>query len=74
MLTKHYGPLNEKQQQYIEEIANGGEQLLNLIVDLLDVSTIDSGITVKNQKHLAVTGEAKDGIDTVKKYADRFET
>lgn len=36
-------------------------------------AAIDSGICIKNQKHLAVTGEAKDGIDTVKKYADRFD-
>ncbi|MCK5367948.1 MAG: hypothetical protein KAQ62_05325 [Cyclobacteriaceae bacterium] len=36
-------------------------------------AAIDSGLNSKNQKHLAVTGEAKDGIDTVKKYADRFD-
>lgn len=36
-------------------------------------AAIDSGINAKNQKHLAVTGEALDGIDTVKKYADRFD-
>ncbi|MCK5467432.1 MAG: hypothetical protein KAI99_02955, partial [Cyclobacteriaceae bacterium] len=36
-------------------------------------AAIDSGISAKNQKRLAVTGEAKDGIDTVKKYAYRFD-
>jgi len=36
-------------------------------------AAIDSGISANNQKHLAVTGEAKNGIDTVKLYADRFD-
>ncbi len=36
-------------------------------------AAIDSGISAKNQKYLAVTGEVKNGIDTVKLYADRFD-
>ena len=36
-------------------------------------AAIDHNVSPKNKPFLAVTGEAKDGIDTVKKFADRFD-
>ena len=41
---EHYGALNEKQLQYVQNIDKSGKHLLDLITDLLDVSKIDSGV------------------------------
>lgn len=44
MLTQEFfGPLNEKQKEYTGDIQNASEKLLNLVNNILDLSTIEAG-------------------------------
>jgi signal transduction histidine kinase len=43
LLSGMTGELNEKQQGFVQSILNGGEQLLNLINDILDLTKIEAG-------------------------------
>lgn len=41
-----YGPLSEKQREYVMDIHTAGKHLLGIVIDLLDLSVIDSGAMV----------------------------
>ncbi len=39
----HFGTLNEKQKKYLYHIKEGGDHLLNMVNDILDLSKIEAG-------------------------------
>lgn len=41
------GDLNEKQQEYVDKILNGIEQMSNLVDDLLDLGRIEAGVDLR---------------------------
>lgn len=45
----YYGPLNEKQEQYLLEIRDAGDHLLTIISEILDIAAIDTGQMVLNK-------------------------
>jgi signal transduction histidine kinase/DNA-binding response OmpR family regulator len=43
LMSERYGPLNERQQRYVNHIHTGGQHLHRLINDILDISKIEAG-------------------------------
>ena len=55
-----FGELNEKQKSYVNHIHSSGEQLLNLINDILDLSRIEAGRAEIRLDKMKLTNTIKD--------------
>jgi PAS domain S-box-containing protein len=50
-----FGPLNEKQQRYVNNVYNSGRHLLQLLNDILDLVRIDAGRVVLEPESINLT-------------------
>ena len=60
-----YGALNDRQQRYVGHIHSGGEHLLKLINDILDLSKIEAGKMELTQEDVNITGAFAEVISSL---------
>lgn len=54
LLRWAFGPLNDRQRQYLQTIHNSGEQLLTIINDILDLSQLEAGKTILQHRSFSL--------------------
>lgn len=69
LLQKVFGPLNDKQEQYVKGINKCGYQQLNLINDLLDLAKIEAGREELDIVTLAVEPICQDCLAVIREQA-----
>lgn len=52
--TPGFGPLNERQAEYIDHISTSSSLLLTIVNDILDLATVDAGIMQLNYSTVAI--------------------
>ena len=63
--SEMYGKLNEKQAEYVNHINSKGNQLLNLINDILDISKIETASMELNYEHFSLSDALNFAIKNV---------
>jgi len=63
------GPLNDKQAEYVEHIAESGDHLLSLINDLLDLAKIESGKQELDLRQVEPTDVIAESLSLVRELA-----
>lgn len=71
IMAEIFGPIgNEKYEEYINDISNSGQHLLELINDILDVSAIEAGKLELHEDQLEIGKLVDDSLRLVKHRAD----
>ena len=60
------GPLNERQQRYMETVRNNAHRLKNLVDDLLDISRIEAGCLELSLRNLDLAQEIGESIKSLR--------
>jgi signal transduction histidine kinase/DNA-binding response OmpR family regulator len=71
LLDEIDGPLNEEQQQDIQQVNRSGESLLNLINQILDLSKIEAGKMELTAERLELPGLVNSVLDSIRPLAEQ---
>jgi signal transduction histidine kinase len=66
------GDLNEKQQEYLDDIISSGNHLLSLINDVLDLSKVEAGQIELEVAPFALRDALERGVSMVKEQATKY--
>jgi len=70
LLRWPFGELSQKQQNYLQIIHNSGEQLLETINDILELSQVEAGKTVLNLSEFSLSKMARQTLQMLREKAD----
>jgi signal transduction histidine kinase/DNA-binding response OmpR family regulator/HAMP domain-containing protein len=71
LIERLFGELNEKQDEYLQDILSSGRHLLSLINDILDLSKVEAGRMELEQGTFALPEALENGLTMIKERASR---
>jgi signal transduction histidine kinase len=71
LLERMFGPLNDKQDEYVADILSSGRHLLSLINDILDLSKIEAGRMELEAAEFDLRAALENAITLVRERAQR---
>ncbi len=69
LIDKHYGELNEKQEEYLNDILSSGKHLLSLVQDILDLSKVETGKMELELSRINIVGLLRGSLSMIKESA-----
>ena len=69
LIDRMFGELNERQEEYLHDIRNSGQHLLELLNEILDLSKVEAGQMVLEPTMFSVPAALEYGLSLVRERA-----